>query len=49
MMTVTMKGKMSSDLGWVIFMGPGNIVPITVVFLVNNVWNDLTIGKTSLL
>nr|CDS24706.1 expressed conserved protein [Echinococcus granulosus] len=45
MMTVTLKGKMSSELKWVIFMGPKNIVPITVVFFVNNTWNDLTIGS----
>ncbi|KAL5104812.1 hypothetical protein TcWFU_000475 [Taenia crassiceps] len=45
MMTVTLKGKMSSELKWTIFMGPEDLVPITVVFFVNNVWNDLTIGS----
>ncbi|KAL5962386.1 hypothetical protein TSMEX_009880 [Taenia solium] len=48
-MTVTLMGNMSSELKWMIFMGPGDIVPITVVFLVNNVWNDLTMEVRNIL
>ncbi|VDM17191.1 unnamed protein product [Hydatigera taeniaeformis] len=46
MMTVTLRGKMSSKLKWATFRGPQDLVPITVLFFVNNIWNDSTAAKT---
>lgn len=44
-MTVHMKGYMSWGLKWVTFFGT-DLVPISVVFFVDDIWNDLAGGMS---
>lgn len=42
-MTLEMKGYMSSGLKWVTFFGD-DLIPISIVFFTNYIWNDLASG-----
>uniref|UniRef100_A0A5K3ET43 Ig-like domain-containing protein n=1 Tax=Mesocestoides corti TaxID=53468 RepID=A0A5K3ET43_MESCO len=44
-MTVTMSGYMSYGLKWVTFKGDGDLVPISIVFFTDDVWNDMASGS----
>nr|VZI28753.1 unnamed protein product [Spirometra erinaceieuropaei] len=45
MSTVSISGYMSYGLKWIIFSSSQNLIPISIVFLTNGVWNDLATGK----
>ncbi|BHF74496.1 hypothetical protein SprV_0501758200 [Sparganum proliferum] len=45
MSTVSISGYMSYGLKWITFSSSQNLIPISLVFLTNGVWNDLATGS----
>ncbi|KAL7057511.1 hypothetical protein AAHC03_017180 [Spirometra sp. Aus1] len=45
MSTVSISGYMSYGLKWITFSSSQNLIPISIVFLTNGVWNDLATGS----
>ncbi|KAM3173739.1 hypothetical protein ACTXT7_011965 [Hymenolepis weldensis] len=44
-MTVQMEGFMSWGLKWINFFGADDLIPITVLFFVDEIWNELAAGS----
>uniref|UniRef100_A0A0X3NRE1 Uncharacterized protein n=1 Tax=Schistocephalus solidus TaxID=70667 RepID=A0A0X3NRE1_SCHSO len=45
MSTVTISGYMSYGLKWITFFSSQNLIPISVIFLTDEIWNDLATGS----